>query len=60
MLLLLVTVMFVNVDASWLLLGKEKKRKTGTGCRRLFSGDELEIAIAKGMSLRAQESTQLQ
>lgn len=40
--------------------GEEKKRKMGTDCRRLFSGDEPEIAIAKGMSLRAQESTQLQ
>lgn len=37
--------------------GEEKKRKMGTDCRRLFSGDEPEIAIAKGMSLRAQEST---
>lgn len=59
MLLLLVTVMFLDVDASWLLLGEEKKRKMGTDCRRLFSGDEPEIAVAKGRSLKAQESTQL-
>lgn len=55
----LLLLVWLDFYASWLLSGEEKIKKMGLDCRRLVSGEKLEVTT-KGITLRAEESTQLQ